>query len=59
MNFEDWNNSKPRGLERVTAGFGNFQTQSDSVQCCLWSELSAGILDGHRLQRRQDLSQPC
>lgn len=59
MNVEDCKDSKPRGLERVTEGFRNFQTQSDSVQCCLWSELSAGILDGHRLQRRRKLSQPC
>lgn len=45
MHVEEWNDSKPRGLGRVTVGLGSFQTPSDSIHCCVWSELSAGILD--------------
>lgn len=51
MHVEEWNDSKPRGLGRVTAGLGSFQTRSDFIHCCVWGEFSAGILDPQVAQK--------
>lgn len=57
MHVEEWNDSKPLGLERVTAGLGSFQTPSDLVTVAFGVSFLLGSWI-HRLHGRQDLSPP-
>lgn len=56
MHVEEWNDSKPQDLGRVTAGLGSFQTPSDSIHYCVWGEFSAGILDPHVARKAGPIS---